>query len=76
MYDVLILTTVGLLWGITNYLLQIYSFDDKYEINTNFINKIVYFITKNYLSISFIIINQLGSVLFYVSLINISKKNF
>ena len=73
MIDIIIFTTVGFLWGITNYLLQIYSFDDKYNPDTTLYNKGVYLVTKNYMSISFIILNQTGSVLFYFSLITISK---
>jgi drug/metabolite transporter (DMT)-like permease len=74
MFEYLILILVGILWGSTNYLIELYYYD--YEtvnpVNKYFIQRMYSYIIRNYKPLIFFILNQLGSVLFYFCLGSIS----
>jgi hypothetical protein len=73
MFEVLLLLIVGILWGLTNYLIQIYYCDyESLGKNDNFFKKIILFVKFNYKPIFFFLLNQSASVLFYFCLGKIS----
>ncbi len=69
MFEVILILTVGIIWGSTNYLIELYYYDySQIENETNFIKRTYKFLIKNVKPLLFFIFNQLGSVLFYISL--------
>jgi hypothetical protein len=73
-WDYFLLITVGLLWGTTNYLMDItlYESTDDQNKQNNIIKRTYNYISKNYKPLLFFGLNQLGSVLFYFSLSKLS----
>lgn len=74
MFDFLILILVGILWGSTNYLIELYYYDYETDntVNKYFFQRIYRYVIRNFRPIIFFILNQLGSILFYFCLGNIS----
>jgi hypothetical protein len=73
MFEVFLLLLVGVLWGVTNYLIQIYYCDyESFQNNENLLKKFLLFLKYNYKPIFFSLINQSASVLFYFCLGKIS----
>ncbi len=73
MLEYYILCLVGILWGVTNYLIELnyydYSSDNE---NYNFMMKLFLFLKINIKPIVFFILNQLASILFYICLGKVS----
>jgi len=74
MFDFLILILVGILWGSTNYLIELYYYDYETDntVNKYFFQRIYSYVIRNFRPIIFFILNQLGSILFYFCLGSIS----
>ena len=73
MFEYFILCFVGILWGSTNYLIELYYYDyDDMQVESNLMTRIFNFLIKNYKPLIFFVLNQLGSVLFYFCLGKIS----
>ena len=74
MFDMLILVIVGVLWGVTNYLIELYYFEYQFIEKETFFTNLKNYLLINYKPLLFFLLNQLGSCLFYFSLIKQSKR--
>jgi hypothetical protein len=75
--EIFLLFLVGILWGGTNYLIEL-TYHDIENIQTNEaggFNKLKQFLLKNIKALLFFILNQSGSILFYFCLGKISMSN-
>lgn len=70
-----VLVIVGIIWGLTNYLIEMNYKEDiplKDNETQNMMTKAMMYIKNNYISFILFICNQSGSILFYFSLGTIS----
>ena len=72
LFDYTILLLVGFIWGSTNYLIELYYYNYDNIKDHKFPYKIYYFLKLNYLPLIFFLLNQSASILFALSLKNIS----
>lgn len=73
MIDYILLFIVGMLWGLTDYLLE-YFFKNTVEVkDKNILLKGFKFVVKNYKPILCFLLNQSASVLFYFSMRTLSN---
>lgn len=71
----LILIITGVLWGVTNVLIEKINFNSNaYNSSVNFLKKYFYTFLENYKFFLCFLLGQLGSVLFYYSLGNNELK--
>ncbi len=73
MIDYIILLIVGILWGLTDYLLE-YFFNNTSEVKEkDIVLKGFKFVVKNYKPILCFLLNKSASILFYFSMRTLSK---
>jgi hypothetical protein len=73
MLEFFTLFIVGIVWGSTNFLISQSYYDiDKIK-EENIFKRVVLILKSNYKPIIYYVLNQLGSVLFYICLGKISK---
>jgi hypothetical protein len=72
-FEYFILFIVGILWGSTNYLIELFYYDLDYLNEKNITKKMIMYLKKNLIPLVLFLINQIGSLLFYFCLGKISK---